>query len=66
MHYACTMIYIVAESIIGEHFAFVEPQPAKRTNTASVLLAERLKNLAGVSMMDDGFVLPTVHLCVPS
>lgn len=41
--------------INGEHFAFVEHQPAQRTSTASVMLAETLKDLAGVSMMDDGF-----------
>lgn len=50
----------------GEHFALVEPQPAKRTSTASVVLAETLKDLAGASMMDDGFVLHTMHLNAPS
>lgn len=40
---------------MGNIFAFVELQPAKRTSTASVMLAETLKDLAGVSMMDDGF-----------
>lgn len=40
---------------MGNIFAFVELQPAKRTSTASMMLAETLKDLTGVSMMDDGF-----------